>query len=149
MAKENSRELKMQIIFKQHPNVQEFHVTSDDQAFFQPGDAKNHAATLEDKEVEVVKRKDVLKKVLIDEPKTESTPAKTADKKAEAKADPAKEERTALFARIEELGGTAAKTVGTAKLKEKIAELEAAKAAEKSGDNPGGDGDGAGEGAVE
>jgi hypothetical protein len=147
MAKENSRELKMQIIFKQHPAVKEFHVTSDDQAFFQPADAKNHATTLADKEVEIVKRGDVLKKVLIDEPKGESTPAKAADKKAdESKADPAKEERKALFARIEELGCTAAKTLGTAKLKEKIAELEAAKAeSEKQNAEGAANGEGAGE----
>ena len=134
--KENSRELKMAIIFRQFPDTKEFHVTSDDQAFFQAGDAKNHASTLEDKAVDVVNRRDVVGKVQINEPKTEDTPAKPADKKPEAKADPAKEERITLFARIEELGGTAAKTLGTAKLKEKVAELEAAKTKEQESQTP-------------
>lgn len=144
----NERKHKMQFIFKQHPNVEEFYVTSDDQAFFNASDAKNHAKTLENKEVDTIKRRDVLK--------VEST-----ESKAESTGD---DERIALMAKLEALGGKAAKNIGLDKLKEKIAELEAgkvestkSKVESTGGDESGADADkdgnpdesGAGEGAGE
>ena len=41
-------------IFKTNPNLEKVHVTSDNTAFYQENDAKNHAKTLEDKLVETV-----------------------------------------------------------------------------------------------
>lgn len=83
----DSRKNKMAIIFKQHPNVNELHFTSDDQAFYQPQDAKNHAGSLQDKEVELVKRKDILVKEVDEASKQKaSKTAKAKDKKeADAK----------------------------------------------------------------
>lgn len=45
--------------FKNYPGVNEFHFTSDGTAFFTEADAKSHAASLEDKKVESVKREDI------------------------------------------------------------------------------------------
>lgn len=41
-------------IFETHPNLEKVYVTSDEIAFYQETDAKNHAKSLKDKSVEVV-----------------------------------------------------------------------------------------------
>ena len=50
----------MRIIFAQHPSVDTFYVTSDDQAFHHSHDAKLHAGTLDDKKVDEVERSSVV-----------------------------------------------------------------------------------------
>ncbi len=44
----------MHKVFEQHPQLKQAFITSDDTAFYQETDAKNHAKTLEDKTVEPV-----------------------------------------------------------------------------------------------
>lgn len=44
-------------LFGEYPDKDAFHFTSDGLAFFQHGDARNHASTLEDKEVITKTRK--------------------------------------------------------------------------------------------
>lgn len=109
MAEELSRTQKMQIIFKQHPNAQEFYVTSDDQAFYLPSDAKNHASTLDDKTVDCIKRRDILK-----EAKIETNGSK-------------KDDRKALFEELKNLGGSAPNNISDAKLLAKVEELRKSK----------------------
>lgn len=46
----------MNKVFKQHPNLKEYHETSDGTKFFNPHDAKNHAKSLKDNTVKTVKR---------------------------------------------------------------------------------------------
>ncbi|WP_410221935.1 hypothetical protein [Pedobacter sp.] len=106
MAEELSRTQKMQIIFKQHPNAQEFYVTSDDQAFYLPSDAKNHASTLDDKTVDCIKRRDILKDAKIEN---------GGDKKTD---------RQALFEELKNLGGSAPTNISDAKLLAKVEELK-------------------------
>lgn len=155
MAKENTREQKLKYAFGAHPSVKEFHVASDDSMFLNASDAKNHAATLDDKEVKVEKRSDYIVK-------TEQPSNKDSE------ADKAKSERATLFAKHEKLfGQKPASNAPTKMLKEKIATEEArlAEAATKdaealasgagaeggsegaSGAEPGADG-GAGDGAA-
>ena len=56
MNKNANRSEQLKQLFAEHPSVKTFHVTSDGQFFTQKNDADNHAATLEDKEVEEEKR---------------------------------------------------------------------------------------------
>lgn len=79
--------------FKYHPKVNEFHFTSDGQAFFAKSDAEAHATSLQDKSVESVTRNDLSKKnkaienAEADEKKEAEDEAKAkivADAKAEA-----------------------------------------------------------------
>ena len=44
----------MKDVFENNPKLEKCFVTSDGQAFYQEGDAKNYAKSLEDKSVEVV-----------------------------------------------------------------------------------------------
>lgn len=143
MSKENTRERKLQYIFAQHPSIKALHVTSDDQAFTNESDAKNHSKTLEDKDVKIENREDYAKKAAV---KDETTKSPADDAKAEAK-----KEREALFARHEELfKRKPAGNASTVKLKAKIEAEEArlaevaAKDAESGGDNNG-EGDSSGE----
>lgn len=46
-------------LFPHYPSVNEFHITSDEQPFFNAVDASNHAKGLESKEVTVVVREDL------------------------------------------------------------------------------------------
>jgi hypothetical protein len=46
-------------LFATHPTTDQFHVTSNGQAFFEPHDADNHAKSLADKTVAVITREDV------------------------------------------------------------------------------------------
>lgn len=118
---ENTREQKLKYIFGANQNVEEFFVTSDDQAFRSENDATNHAKTLTDGAVKRERRVDYLDIVV-----------EKTDPKAEAKAA-----RTALFARHEELFGIKpAKTAKTADVKSKIDAEEAriAEVAKKEAD---------------
>lgn len=64
--------------FKNYPKVDEFHFTSDGQAFFTKNEAEAHATSLEDKTVETVTRESLAKELKADA-KTEVKPA--ADQK--------------------------------------------------------------------
>lgn len=89
---------KRAMIFAQHPTVEGFHFTSDDQAFHLEGDAKQHAATLEDKGVEFVKNP----KVKSEKPKADGVKLPTStDEEKEA----AKVERKALTEEYKTLFG--------------------------------------------
>ncbi|MGV3705447.1 MAG: hypothetical protein ACO1NU_08715 [Arcticibacter sp.] len=111
MKKSSEREKIIKILFAQNPNAKTFHMTSDNQAFFQKGDAVNHGKTLEDKDVVEVKRPSDI----VEDPDGEN----------ESNADTAKAERETLLARYSELyGEPAAKNITTDKLKAKIAEKE-------------------------
>ena len=67
--------MKKHEIFKTNPNLKEVHMTSDGQAFYNDNDAKLHAKSLEDKNVELVVNPDHI--VVIDEEveETEETKA--------------------------------------------------------------------------
>ena len=56
MAKDNSREAKIKLVFASYPEAKSFHFTSDGNAFSLESDAKNHAKNLEDKEVVEITR---------------------------------------------------------------------------------------------
>lgn len=85
-----TREDKLSYIFKHNAELKELYVTSDEQAFPVQADAKNHANTLKDKDVQLVHRRDILKKVLNPETpgKDAETPVKPkAGTKGKAKSD--------------------------------------------------------------
>lgn len=80
-------------IFKQHPQLEKVFVTSDEQAFYQETDAKNHAKSLKEKKVETVYNKQFLEVVGEEEldPEDEELKAfEAAEKEAAAKAELAK-----------------------------------------------------------
>ncbi|MGZ3753582.1 MAG: hypothetical protein ACXVAY_01405 [Mucilaginibacter sp.] len=52
---------KATTIFERHSTKDVLHFTSDGQAFFESNPAANHSATLKDKNVETVKRHEVMK----------------------------------------------------------------------------------------
>jgi membrane protein involved in colicin uptake len=54
--KTSARTSRVKGLFKQFPAAQELHFTSDGFAFLSQCDAKNHARSLDSKEVEIVKR---------------------------------------------------------------------------------------------
>lgn len=56
MAKDNSREAKIKLVFASYPEAKSFHFTSDDNAFSLESDAKNHAKNLDDKSVTEITR---------------------------------------------------------------------------------------------
>lgn len=56
MAKDNSVEAKIKLVFASYPEAKSFHFTSDGNAFSQENDAKNHAKSLEDKMVMKITR---------------------------------------------------------------------------------------------
>lgn len=58
---ENTRKKRITYAFGAHASEKELHVTVDDQMFLTASDAANHAKTLEDATVEVVKREDYVK----------------------------------------------------------------------------------------
>lgn len=111
---------KRAMIFAQHPTVEGFHFTADDQAFHLEGDAKNHAETLEDKRVEFVKNP----KVIGEKPTADSLklPTTTDEEKEAAKA-----ERKALTEQYKALFG---KGISPSWDNAKIKELIVAKTAE-------------------
>jgi hypothetical protein len=51
---------KARRLFAAHPDVKRFYFTSDNQAFFQEGDARNHAGTLSDKTVGEVRNEKLI-----------------------------------------------------------------------------------------
>lgn len=109
MANENTREQKLKYAFGAHPSVQELHVASDDSMFLNASDAKNHAASLEDKEVKIEKRSDYIE-----------------NKVAPAAPNQLDLELEALRARYLELfEQKAAHNAGIEKLKQRIADEEA------------------------
>jgi len=104
-SKKETREQRLRYAFGTHSKVQELHVTSDDQMFTNQGDAKVHAATLEDRTVNTEKRSDHIKV---------ASPAEKIAEKVWT-------ERELLFKKHEELfGAPPAKSASTAKVKEKI-----------------------------
>lgn len=115
MSKTNQREQKMRYIFAQHPKTSEFHVTSDDQAFVNPSDAKNHATSLEDQEIVVEKRGDYVK--------TKVVPTNQEESKKDA-----------LFKRHEELFGQ--KPAWNANLEKLEAKIVAEEAKVQEVNNP-------------
>lgn len=123
MAKENSRERIIQLVFGSYPEAKQFHFTSDNQAFSEASDAKNHATTLEDKEVETIKRSDMKKSA--DKGAEDTSGNKDGKESKAASVD----ERAALVEEYEILTGKkAAHNIGIPKLK---AAIEKAKAALK------------------
>jgi len=54
MKNTSSRAEIAKVLFAQNPTVKSFHMTSDDQAFHQSNDARNHAKTLDDQTVDEV-----------------------------------------------------------------------------------------------
>lgn len=124
MSKENSRERIIQLAFGAYPEVKEFHFTSDNQAFSEESDAKNHASTLKDKEVELIKRSS-LKKNTQEADASSAADAGNDDKKT-AK-DVVDLERDALVERYTELLGKSPNhNTGVKKLKAEIEKAEAA-----------------------
>ncbi|WP_144036565.1 hypothetical protein [Sphingobacterium psychroaquaticum] len=94
----------MKYAFSSHPSVNELHVTSDDLMFLNASDAKNHAVSLDDKEVTIAKRSDYVTaaKLPVDDNQLDL-------------------EREALISKHTELfGKPPAKTAGIEKLKVKI-----------------------------
>ena len=59
--------MKNHEIFKTNPDLKEVHMTSDGQAFYNDGDAKAHAKTLEKKEIELVLNSKFLVDIEVDE----------------------------------------------------------------------------------
>ncbi|MBS1535314.1 MAG: hypothetical protein JST78_09570 [Bacteroidetes bacterium] len=53
--------MKKEEVFKENPHLKEAHFTSDGQAFYNENDAKNHAKTLQDTNVECVLNPDHIK----------------------------------------------------------------------------------------
>ena len=110
MKNENNRKQLLKQLFATHPEVDKFHLTSDDQAFTQDHFAHAHAATLDKKEVVEYLRDKVDE---LDEapaaPATDEAPATPASE--EAPADPATDEAPAS----EEAPAAAVKTAKSAK----------------------------------
>ena len=137
MKKTENRSRVIALLFAHNPHDKSFFMTSDDQAFRQEGDARNHAKTLEDKEIETVKNPGKSAPAesteLSDEDKAalaEKAALAQAAKEEKAAKDAAalaaKAEKDALVVRYTELFGKApAKNIGLDVLKSKIAEKEA------------------------
>lgn len=75
-------------IFETHPNLEKVYVTSDETAFYQETDAKNHAKSLKDKAVEVVFNDSLLEVVGAEEhdPADEEMKAFEAEEKSKKEA---------------------------------------------------------------
>lgn len=130
MSKENSRERIIQLAFGAYPEAKQFHFTSDNQAFSEASDAKNHSTTLKDKEVELIKRADLKKLVGKDAEGAEGSEEKVSkeatEKGAEGKAF-AGDERAVLAAEYEQLlSKKPAHNLGLAKMQAAIDEAKAA-----------------------
>lgn len=110
---------KRAMIFAQHPTVEGFHFTADDQAFHLEGDAKNHAATLADRAVEFVKNPKVKP--------TEKAPTVKLPTTTDEEKEAVKLERQTLSAEYKTLYG---KNVAPSFSNSKIKDLIAAKKAE-------------------
>lgn len=147
MAKENTRERRLKLIFGLHPKADQFHVTSDDQAFEKKSLAEKHAETLRKAglkgDVSLVKRSDIIKggKPAADAGK-EPANAKTA--KSDGKESDT-ESLAALNKIHEELFGKApAKNAKPETIKAKI-DAEIAKRAAELGEPDAGEGAGSDE----
>jgi hypothetical protein len=83
----------MHKIFESHPDLKKAYITSDDTAFYQESDAKNHAKTLKDKTVEPVFNEKELQVVGAEElsdADKEMAAFEAEEKEKEAKAELAK-----------------------------------------------------------
>jgi len=113
---QETRDERLKFAFGSHSKVEVLHVTSDDQMFTDIANAKAHAKSLEDSEVQTVKRSDYIKSA-----KAEENPE-----------DIKKKEREDLFAEHEKLFGNLPKpNASTKSVKEKI-EAEKARLLESS-----------------
>ncbi len=74
-------------IFETNPNLEKVHVTSDNTAFYQETDAKNHAKTLKDKTVETVYNPKTLEAVEAEELSKEDQEVADFEAAEKAKAD--------------------------------------------------------------
>ena len=102
---QETRDERLKFAFGSHSKVEELHVTSDDQMFTDIANAKEHAKSLEDPEVQTVKRSDHIK------------PAKAEENPEDIK----KKEREELFAQHEKLFGNLPKpNASTKAVREKI-----------------------------
>jgi predicted phage tail protein len=115
--------------FKKHPNLPEYHETSDGTQFFQMNDAVNHSKTLNDKSVETVKNTGEKTEKAADKTEKAAKKTATASKKLtpmqEAKLKVKAIEAMETVAEIEvAIEGIKAKTV----LKAAAAKIEAIKA---------------------
>lgn len=117
MKESTERAHTMKVIFAQHPEANEFHVTSDNQAFTLQNDADNHAKDLADKSVALCKRAD-----FTDTKEKAVKPADEGDKEKEA----AKAARKSLTDEYKSLYG---KGVSPSWDNNKITEMIAAKKA--------------------
>lgn len=117
-----TREEKLRSIFKLNPQFKELHVTSDDQAFSQLSDAKNHARTLKDDSIDLVT------------PRSFKKESSSEEKPAGSIADQS-DEKAALVTEYSALAGKEpAKNIGIETLKTKIAELKAKVGEKQSGE---------------
>ncbi len=93
-----SKKEYLEKLFAEYPDAKQFYLTSDLQAFTEETNAKNHAKTLENKEVELVKRPSNAKAEAKSESTTEGTVQVKGKKKnaktEEATKEPAKPEPT-------------------------------------------------------
>lgn len=113
---QETRDERLKFAFGSHSKVEVLHVTSDDQMFTDIANAKAHAKSLEDSEVQTVKRSDHIKSA-----KAEENPE-----------DIKKKEREELFAEHEKLFGNLPKpNASTKNVKEKV-EAEKARLIESS-----------------
>jgi hypothetical protein len=55
-TEKSDNEKKADQLFGVYPGTKEFHFTADGTAFFTPNDASNHAVSLENKEIETIKK---------------------------------------------------------------------------------------------
>ena len=86
----------MHKVFEENTQLKKAFVTSDDQAFYQENDAKNHAKTLEDKTVEPVYNETELK--VVDEQELTSEEEEMAAFKSAEKAKKEQVEKAILVA---------------------------------------------------
>ncbi|MDM1048059.1 hypothetical protein [Sphingobacterium hotanense] len=113
---QETRDERLKFAFGSHSKVGELHVTSDDQMFTDIANAKAHAKSLDDKNVDTVKRSEYVKS--LDSSKNPATSSKS--------------ERELLFEQHEKLFGNLPKSnASTAKVKEKI-EAELSRISEMS-----------------
>lgn len=86
----------MHEIFKSNPQLKKVYVTSDDTAFYQETDAKNHAKTLDDKTVEPIFNELELTAVNEEELTAEQIEMAEFEAQEKAKADAAAQEQERL-----------------------------------------------------
>lgn len=136
MAKEFEKLVRL--VFASHRDAKEFHFTSDGQAFKDPTDAANHARSLENKEVSLITRSQLVEGGII-APKAAAAKTQTGTEggaKNDFQAKGAKgsgagmgdEAREELVRKYEMLSGKKAGTLKTETLTTKVAELESAAA---------------------